>query len=114
MLARAGGWFKPARLKLAGLLPSVLQAASRGATLIDHTRHSLPPGRLHCIAELTACNAAALRRAVLRGRAQRQSTEAEQDGCRPQLSEGGPAKAKAGPQQFIATHVRLSTSDELA
>ena len=88
-------------------------SAQPSSTLIDHygcISASRAPALHRWVDD---CNAAALRRAVL----QRQSTEAEhrgrQDGCSPQLSEGGPAKAKAGPQQFIATHVRISTSDEL-
>ena len=60
------------------------------------------------------CNAAALRRDVLKRQSTEAEHEAEQDGCSPQLSEGGPAKAKAGPQQFIETHVRERESDELA
>ena len=73
----------------------------------------LHPGRLYCISGSTTATPQRSGEQCCRGRAQRQSTEAEQDGCRPQLSQGGPAKAKAGPQQFIATHVRISTSDEL-
>ena len=76
-----------------------------------HYRH---PGRVHCIAESTPATLQRCGEPCCRGRAQRQNTEAEQDGSRPQLSEGGPAKAKAGPQQFTETHVCERESDELA